>query len=162
MPRPTLRRYGREEHAQALIEFALMLPIFLLLVTGLFDTARAVWQENTLAYAAREGTRYAIVHGTGGSPVVGPCTSCVNPPAANKNLDQIVNAVTSNAIGVANITVTIDYPGVGLPTPTVCNYRTCPVTVDATAPFVPLPSYYLLGSAFQITLRGGSKLYIQR
>src|SRR5205823_10360379 len=64
-----LQGFGREQQAQALIEFALMLPVFLLLVTGIFDTARAVWQENTLAYAAREGTRYAIVHGTGGIPV---------------------------------------------------------------------------------------------
>jgi len=155
------RGFGRDEGAQSLVEFALVLPLFLLIVTGILDTARAVWQENTLAYAAREGTRYAIVHGTGGLPVVGPCTNCVNPTAANNNLDQVVNAVTSNAIGVYNISVTIDYPGIGAP-PTVCNYRTCPVTVDATAPFVPLPSYYMLGNAFQITLRGGSKLYIQR
>lgn len=154
-----LGRFAREEGAQSLVEFAFTLPIFLLIVTGVFDSARAVWQENTLAFAAREGTRYAIVHGTGGNPVVGPCTSCVNPPATNRNLDRIVTAVTSNAIGVYNISVTIDYPGVA---GTVCNYRTCPVVVDATAPFVPLPSEYLLGGAFQITLRGGSKLYIQQ
>ena len=153
------RGFAREEGAQALVEFAFILPIFLLLVTGVFDSARAVWQENTLAFAAREGTRYAIVHGTGGSPVVGPCTNCVNPVAANNNLDQIVSTVTRSAVGVYGIIVTIDYPGIA---GTVCNYRTCPVVVDATAPFIPLPSQYMLGGAFQITLRGGSKLYIQR
>ena len=153
------RGFAREDGAQSLVEFAFILPVFLLLVTGIFDSARAVWQENTLAFAAREGTRFAIVHGTGGSPVVGPCTSCVNPVAANNNLDQVVSAVTQNAIGVYGITVTIDYPGIA---GTVCNYRTCPVIVDATAPFIPLPSQYMLGGAFQITLRGGSKLYIQR
>jgi hypothetical protein len=36
------------------------------------------------------------------------------------------------------------------------------VIVDASAPFVPLPSQYLLGGAFQITLKGGSQLVIQR
>ena len=154
-----LGRFARDQGAQSLVEFALILPIFLLLVTGILDSARAVWQENTLAFAAREGTRYAIVHGTGGNPVVGPCTNCVNPPASNRNLDQIVNAVNGSAIGVYNTTVTIDYPGIA---GTVCNYRTCPVVVDVTAPFVPLPSQYMLGGAFQITLRGGSKLYIQR
>jgi hypothetical protein len=51
--------------------------------------------------------------------------------------------------------VTIDYPDND-------NQRGHRVTVDATAPFVPLPSYYLLGSTFQITLRGGSQLVIQR
>ena len=145
--------FGLDEGAQSLVEFALVLPIFLLLVTGLFDVGRAVWQENSLAYAAREGTRYAIVHGSAGNPIVGPCTSCLNP-AAN-NLGNVVSAVTSNAVGVYNIDVTIDYPDGD-------NQRNHRVTVDATAPFIPLPSQYLLGNAFQLTLRGGSQLFIQR
>jgi len=153
MRRGTARGFQEDERAQALVEFALVLPIFLLLVTGIFDVARAVWQENSLAYAAREGTRYAIVHGSGGSPVVGPCTSCLNP-AAN-NLGNIVSAVTASAIGVYNVDVTIDYPDGD-------NQRNHRVTVDVSAPFVPLPSEYLLGGAFKITLRGGSQLVIQR
>ena len=153
MRRSTARGFREDERAQALVEFALVLPIFLLLVTGIFDVARAVWQENSLAYAAREGTRYAIVHGSGGSPVVGPCTNCLNP-AAN-NLGNIVSAVTTNAIGVYNVDVIIDYPDGD-------NQRNHRVTVDVSAPFVPLPSQYLLGGALQITLRGGSQLVIQR
>lgn len=148
-----LRGFHRGDAAQSLVEFALTLPLFLLLVTGIFDVARAVWEENSLAYAAREGTRYAIVHGSAGTPVVGPCTSCVNP--VSNNLGYLVNAVTSNAIGVYNIDVTVDYPDGD-------NQRNHRVTVDATAPFTPLPSQYLLGGAFQITLRGGSQLFIQR
>ena len=148
-----LRGFARGEGAQSLVEFAIMLPIFLLLVTGIFDLARAVWQENSLAYAVREGTRYAIVHGSAGSPIVGPCSVCLNP--VSNNLGNVVDAVTSNAIGVPNIDVTVDYPDGD-------NQRNHRVTVDATAPFVPLPSQYLLGGAFQITLRGGSQLFIQR
>lgn len=144
---------GEEDGGQALIEFALTLPIFLLLVTGIFDVARAVWEENTLAYAAREGTRYAIVHGSGGDPVVGPCNMCVDP--TTDGLDNIVTVVNNAAVGVHGIVVTIDYPD-------LANHRLDRVTVDASAPFVPLPSQYMLGSAFQITLRGGSQLVIQR
>ena len=153
MPRRRVQAFVRGEGAQSLVEFALVLPVFLLLVTGLFDVGRAVWQENSLAYAAREGTRYAIVHGSAGNPAVGPCSSCLNP--ATNNLGNIVNAVNNSAIGVYNIDVTIDYPDGD-------NQRNHRVTVDATAPFVPLPSQYLLGSVYQITLRGGSQLYIQR
>jgi hypothetical protein len=145
--------FGRQEAAQSLVEFALVLPLFLLIVTGVFDAARAVWQSNTLAYAAREATRYAIVHGSAGNPVVGPCSVCLNP--YSNNLSNVVNAVTSSAVGVYNIDVTVDYPDGG-------NQRNQRVVVDATAPFVPLPSQYLLGGAFTITLRGGSQLYIQR
>jgi hypothetical protein len=145
--------FGRDDRAQALVEFALVLPIFLLLVTGILDVARAVWQENTLAYSAREGTRYAIVHGSSGTPVVGPVSTTINPSAFNTG--NIVSAVRNTAIGISNVDVTVDYPDGD-------NQRNHRVTVDATAPFIPLPSQFLLGSAFQITLRGGSQLVIQR
>lgn len=155
-----IARYANDEDAQSLVEFALTLPIFLLVVTGLFDVGRAVWQENTLAFAAREGTRYAIVHGSAGFPVVGPCTTHPCPSSGteftNRNLQLIVDAVVKNAIGVPNISVTIDYLTLNN------NGRNQSVSVDATAPFLPLPSQYLLGNAFQITLRGGSQLVIQR
>ena len=147
------------QHGQSLVEFALLMPIMLLIITGLFDVARAVWEENTLAYAAREGTRYAIVHGSAGSPAADPTD--VNDPV----IATIKNVVKQAAIGVPNVTVTVDYPqtyaGVG-PPPVKCADRNCRVIVDASAPFVPLPSQYLLGGAFQITLKGGSQLVIQR
>jgi Flp pilus assembly protein TadG len=138
------RRFHRGEGAQSLVEFALILPIFLLLVTGLFDLARAVWQENTLAYAAREGTRYAIVHGSGSSLPLGP---------SNASEPNITSVVRNAAVGVGNITVTTAWP--------LGNDRGQPVSVDASAPFIPLPSYYLLGGIFHIDLRGGSMLVIQ-
>lgn len=146
--------FHRGDRAQALVEFAFVLPIFLLVVTGLIDVARAVWEENTLAYAAREGTRYAIVHGAGGNPRVGPVHPAVLNPTVY-NTGNIVTVVRNAAIGIANVDVTVDYPLSG-------NDRSQTVQVDATAQFVPLPSYYLLGSAFQITLKGGSSLFIQR
>lgn len=47
---------------QALVEFALILPIFLLIFVSLFDLGRAVFVYNTLTNAAREGARLAIVN----------------------------------------------------------------------------------------------------
>ncbi|TMC76270.1 MAG: pilus assembly protein [Chloroflexi bacterium] len=153
---------GRQgERGQALVEFALLLPLMLLIITGLLDVARAVWQENTLAYAAREGTRYAIVHGSAGNPAAGPD----NPNCGGALPDVVIctnipNVVRQAAIGVQNVSVTVTYPDMMGPTP--CADRNCRVIVDATAPFIPLPSQYLLGSAYQITLKGGSQLVIQR
>ena len=43
---------------QALVEFALVLPIFLLLLFGLIDVGRLVYTWNALNQAAREGARY--------------------------------------------------------------------------------------------------------
>jgi hypothetical protein len=147
-----------------MVEFALLLPVMLLIITGLFDVARAVWQENTLAYAAREGTRYAIVHGSAGSPAANPASpsypACTTPPVDQVICLDIPQVVRQAAIGVPNVTVSVRYPTNLGATP--CAERNCPVIVDATAPFVPLPSQYLLGSAYQITLKGGSQLVIQR
>jgi TadE-like protein len=55
---------GRPSHGrgQALVEFALILPVFLLIVVSLFDLGRAVFAFNTLTNAAREGARLAIVN----------------------------------------------------------------------------------------------------
>ncbi len=154
----TLRRFfrGDGESGQSLVEFALTLPIVLLIITGTFDVARAVWQENTLAYAAREGTRYAIVHGSGFSPPGDP-DLVARPPDGNGNHDAgIISVVRGAAVGIGT-TVTV-----ALTWPDNCYDRSCRVAVVATSQFVPLPSYYMLGSAFQITLRGGSQLVIQQ
>jgi Flp pilus assembly protein TadG len=53
---------GRSQRGQGLTEFALVIPIFLLLVVALFDLGRAVFAYNTLTNAAREGARIAIVN----------------------------------------------------------------------------------------------------
>jgi hypothetical protein len=39
---------------------ALALPIFLLLMFGILDLGRAVWEASTAAEAARQGARYAV------------------------------------------------------------------------------------------------------
>ncbi len=54
-------RPGRSR-GQSLVEFALIIPIFLLLLVSIFDLGRAVFAYNTLTNAAREGARMAIVN----------------------------------------------------------------------------------------------------
>jgi len=56
------RRDAARRRGQALVEFALVLPIFILLLVAIFDLGRAVFAYNTLTNAAREGARMAIVN----------------------------------------------------------------------------------------------------
>ena len=51
------RRPGQE--GQGLVEFAMVLPVFVLAVFGLFDVGRLVYVNSTLSQAAREGARLA-------------------------------------------------------------------------------------------------------
>ena len=55
-----MRRGG--ESGQDLIEFALILPLLLLLLLGIMEFGVAVFTYNTVANAAREGARYGIIH----------------------------------------------------------------------------------------------------
>jgi Flp pilus assembly protein TadG len=54
-------RSRRKRRGQTLVEFALILPIFLLVLIGIFDFGRAVYYYNSLSNAAREAVRVAIV-----------------------------------------------------------------------------------------------------
>jgi hypothetical protein len=51
------------ERGQALIEFALTVPIFLMLVFGIIDLARLIFAYTQVIDAARQGVRYGIVEG---------------------------------------------------------------------------------------------------
>jgi len=54
-----LRPHPRSQRSQALIEFALVSPVLLLLLFGIVDIGRAVFYFDTLNHAAREGARTA-------------------------------------------------------------------------------------------------------
>ena len=47
-----------DEGGQSLIEFALVLPLLLLIAFGLIELGRAYYQYNTLSKAIRDGARY--------------------------------------------------------------------------------------------------------
>ena len=51
----------RSERAAALVEFAIVLPVLLLLVFGIIDFGRALNTQNNLTAAVREGARRAAV-----------------------------------------------------------------------------------------------------
>jgi Flp pilus assembly protein TadG len=56
-----IRPQGRRD-GQALVEFALVLPLLLLLVFGLIDFARAWSANHAIADATREGARMLVVN----------------------------------------------------------------------------------------------------
>lgn len=56
--KPRKARHSGQK-SQALIEFALISPVLLLLLFGIIDIGRAVFYYDTLGHAAREGARVA-------------------------------------------------------------------------------------------------------
>ena len=58
----TGRKARRKSRGQTLAEFALVFPLLILLLMGIFDFGRAIFLYNSLTNAAREGARLALVN----------------------------------------------------------------------------------------------------
>jgi len=134
--------------AQALVEFALVAPLFFLLIFAAINFGRYVYYVQILNNAAREGARYAIVHGSNSLNPTGPTSS---DPSGN----AVKSVVRSYAVGViGDSTVLVVNPSWN---PTSLNTRGTRVTVQVTYPFhsvipvVPLPP---------VTINGESTLVI--
>jgi Flp pilus assembly protein TadG len=136
----------RRRSGQALLEFSLVLPIFLVMLMGVVDVGRAIWAQNSLAAAAREGARFAIVHGGSASTAcpIGPAgpdtvipvasSACPYPSPSKQAIRDLVAA--SATAGGSSLTVTVCY-GTGCSGDTditgTTNVRGTPVTVAVTS-----------------------------
>lgn len=61
---------GSKAEGDSLVEFALILPVLMLILMGIFDLGRAFYAYNVIANAAREGARYGIAHPDDGAGIV--------------------------------------------------------------------------------------------
>lgn len=87
------RPASRRSRGQALVEFAFVAPVFLLLLFAIIDFGRYVYYVQILNNAAREGARYAIVHGSRSFTPTGP-------PSADSTGTVVAAVVRNYAIGV--------------------------------------------------------------
>ena len=139
------RNRDSSSRGQTMVEFALVVPILMFLLTGFFDLGRVVLAHDALSHAAREAARYAIVHGGSSAnpcPVGPPHADAVVPvasascpyPSPSKESIRIEAREQAAAAG-SSVTVEVCY-GVGcsgdtdtlLPAPAT-NGRGTPVTV---------------------------------
>ncbi|MBI3977862.1 MAG: pilus assembly protein [Chloroflexi bacterium] len=83
---------ARKQHGQAMVEFALVFPVFILMLFGVLDFGRMAFAYNTVAHASRQASRLAMVQ-----------------PSATATIRQTAQ---SAAIGLdpAQLTVSVTYP----------------------------------------------------
>ena len=101
------------------IEFAVLLPVFLALIYGLFEFARIAWTQTTLEYAVEEAARFAMVNPTASATEI---TDFANDSATGLDATLIIINVTLETLGEAEF-----------------------VTVDGTYTFVPIVKIVGLG-----------------
>ena len=141
---------------QAVTEFALVIPIFLLVLYSIIEFGRYVYTVEAINDAAREGARYAITHGAlslcPSGPMPGLATNPCDPSGTN-----VQDVVRRFAVGVGS---GVTFPGqvgcaggVANPCWPVDNARGGTVTVVARTkfrtlvPIVPLPDITVDGSS---------------
>lgn len=137
MMRHRLLRTNRDRRGAALVEMALVLPIFMAVVLGIVEFGRAMMVGQMVTNAAREATRLAIIDGS-----------------TNSAVETWVDDFLSDAVGVsaADVTTTITVvaaPGNDDPLNEVGNAQARDlVTVKVSVPFDKVsyvPGSYLNG-----------------
>jgi Flp pilus assembly protein TadG len=131
------KRFG----AQGLVEFAIIGPLFLLMLFGIIEMGRLMWTRHELVNATREGSRYAMVHGA--------------KSGAEATSDQVRDYMLTKSAGLStglcSGCVTVSYAGTGQPGEQV--------TVTSTYTYVPMISYVL--NRGSISLSSTSKVLVQ-
>jgi Flp pilus assembly protein TadG len=81
------------ERGQTYVEFALIVPCFLILLFSIMWLSLAVYSYNYVSYGAREGSRYAAVHGADSKQPV-TTASAVTAFVQNKTLGLNTSKLT--------------------------------------------------------------------
>jgi Flp pilus assembly protein TadG len=149
-----LHRRGDRSRGQTLVEFALILPVFLVLTLGVVDGARVFTAYIAITNGAREGALYAA----SGSNYLNWCstTSTVACPtgytASNQNADpsNIAYRVQAETQGLTQTNITLSAPACDNG---ACNSSSTKVTVTvdySMTLFVPFISA-IMGSPVRMT-----------
>ena len=112
---PGLHPLSTRQDGQTLVEFALVLPVFLLVVFGLLDVGRLVYINSSLSQAAREGARLGAAEASwtgraspacvGDADEIGPSRpgAHVCPADADELKAHVVDAVNRMTVGLGPV-----------------------------------------------------------
>jgi Flp pilus assembly protein TadG len=94
----------------AAVEFALVAPVFFLMVFGMIEFGRMIMVQQVITNASREGARIAVLDGTTGAEVISAVNSYLQG-ARLSGANVSVNPVEPSTAGYgAPVTVTVTIP----------------------------------------------------
>jgi len=85
------------EEGQDIVEYALLLPLFLLLVLGIVELSLVIWSYDTISNAAREGVRVGIIRAN----------------TEEDMLDAVLDRAVALNLAPDNVTITREEPEQG-------------------------------------------------
>jgi Flp pilus assembly protein TadG len=130
IPRRRARHILREEDGASAVEFAIVFPVFFLLLFGILEFARLAWAVNSLQYAVAQGARYVTLSPTSitSKPTTSSCASWSSAAYKTAVQTYLQNQLTAyRASATASVPVASVSCGATPPTLTV--------TVKATYDF---------------------------
>ncbi|MCU1269411.1 MAG: hypothetical protein JWN74_705 [Acidobacteriaceae bacterium] len=103
------RNLRRSQRGQAAVEFALTITVLFFLLLGMLELTMFVYTYSVLADAAKEGVRYAIVHGSSTSdPVSGTASSTSWPACTTPATGSLLATVQTYAVASLHSTSTMN------------------------------------------------------
>ena len=85
----------QRRRGSAMVEFVLVgIPVI-----SIFELSRGMWTYHTMAYAVREGVRYAAVHGKG----------CASPHTCQVTIGQITSVIKAAGAGLPPSTTVVTF-----------------------------------------------------
>jgi len=147
--RGAFKKVPRSDRGQATIEFALVILMLFVMVLSIVEMIFFVATYNVLANSAKEGVRYAIVHGANNSQPSGPTCPCADvdgppaPPGTNPGYGSGYGVVKTFAqyslhdVTGSNMTVTVTYGPADTPAVTPLNKPPNRVQVVVAYPYRP-------------------------
>ena len=97
---------NKSERGQSLVEFAMILPLFIIVLFGIMEFGR-LWEiSNLITSASREGARVAAISGSSQSQAINAAQHVLS--AANIE-DATVSVSGPNSASEVSVTVTLHY-----------------------------------------------------
>jgi Flp pilus assembly protein TadG len=162
------RKGGR---GQSLVEFAIVIPVFLFLLFGLIDVVRLVYLNSTLSQAAREGARTGSVEASyrgsddDGCGQLGGPVCPANDSALVSSIQSAANRMMTPFGTVGTLYISCVADDGTPPTGNWTSANTCSnnspgsvISVRVTANFTPITP--LLGQLLGTTLSGSATMTI--
>jgi hypothetical protein len=124
-----------------MVEFMLVIVFLFVLFISMMQLILLMYAYNTLADAAKEGVRYAIVHGTGNTNCSGPGIAgqitCPDASPYNEVRQVVINfaAVSFQNVTLNDVTVSYNPGGAN---GGACNKPGCLVEVTASHTYTPV------------------------
>ena len=101
--------FVRDDAGTMIVEFALSALIGLTLMLGIIEVSSLLYTYNVIGNAARDGLRYAVIHGTDSGLCSGPSSGCADSTGANI-VTVVQNTAQYSFHDVSRLSVTPSWP----------------------------------------------------